>query len=133
MGLNIDHPLFSASTFFSTSFAAEYYVLAALGGFKLVPCLCIGILIILLTVYIRIALVIYDWLINLDDEIRCFWAFQEGRRKLKAGTVLYALSRYPPIVQLVLSVRTDMPMSSTVCSRCLVPSLAFPEISVRRT
>ncbi|KAM5531440.1 hypothetical protein V8D89_014897 [Ganoderma adspersum] len=91
LGFDIDHPLLSASAFFSTSFAAEYYVVVAL------------------------ALVVYDWLINLDDEIRCFWAFKEGGPKLKAGTVLYTLSRYPPIVQLALSVRTDMPMSSTEC------------------
>ena len=75
----------------------------------------------LLTEYMSIALVVYDWLINLDDEIRCFWAFKEGRPRLKAGTVLYALSRYATIFQLILSVWTDIPMSSTV--RAVFPPL----------
>lgn len=68
-----------------------------------------------------LALVVYDWLINLDEEIRCFWDFRKGRCKLNIGVLLYGLSRYPPIIHLALGVQTNLPISSTVCSHYLQP------------
>ncbi|KAM5545109.1 hypothetical protein V8D89_001220 [Ganoderma adspersum] len=59
------------------------------------------------------AFVTYDWLINLDEEIRCFWDFSKGRR-LTAAALLYGLSRYPPIVLTILQLQTIFPMSDKV-------------------
>ncbi|PIL32845.1 hypothetical protein GSI_04962 [Ganoderma sinense ZZ0214-1] len=56
------------------------------------------------------AFVTYDWLINLDEEIRCFWDFSKGCR-FTAAAVLYGLSRYPPIILIILQLRTIFPMS----------------------
>lgn len=67
----------------------------------------------LLTYRIRLAYVIYDWVISLDEEIAAFWAFPKNR-KLTAATLLYALSRYPPIIEVILIWRTVFPMSDIV-------------------
>lgn len=55
-------------------------------------------------------------MIRFDDEIRCFWDLRDGR-KVTAAALLYALSRYPLIIQLALTVQTIQPMSDTVCLR----------------
>ena len=49
----------------------------------------------LLTSYTHLAFTAYDWLINLDEEIHCFWDFLRGRRPTVAA-LLYGLNRYPP-------------------------------------
>ena len=59
------------------------------------------------------AFVVYDWLINLDEEIRCFWDFRKGGKKTIA-TLLYGLSRYSVIAIHALELRTVFPMSDVV-------------------
>ena len=76
----------------------------------------------LLTSYTHLAFTAYDWLINLDEEIHCFWDFLRGRRPTVAA-LLYGLNRYPPIVVLILQLQTIFPMSdkvrATVMCYCL--------------
>ena len=59
------------------------------------------------------AFALYDWFISLDEEIAVVWAFRE-RRKLSRAPLLYALGRYPAIVQAILIWQTVFPMSETV-------------------
>lgn len=63
------------------------------------------------------AFVTYDWLINFDEEIRCFWDFSKGRR-LNAAALIYGLSRYPPMILIILQLRTVFPMSDKVRPSC---------------
>ncbi|KAM5537622.1 hypothetical protein V8D89_008700 [Ganoderma adspersum] len=58
-------------------------------------------------------LVVYDWLINLDEEIHCFWDLREGR-KLTAAAVIYGITRYPLIIANILVLQTAFPMSETL-------------------
>ncbi|KAI1783242.1 hypothetical protein LXA43DRAFT_1067811 [Ganoderma leucocontextum] len=60
------------------------------------------------------ALVVYDWIINLDEEIDCFWDFHKGR-KLTAAALIYGMTRYPLIVATLLVLQTAFPMSETAC------------------
>ncbi|PIL23403.1 hypothetical protein GSI_14714 [Ganoderma sinense ZZ0214-1] len=57
-----------------------------------------------------LAFVVYDWLINLDEEIRYFWTFRKGGIPLVAA-LLYVLSRYLIIVMAVLQVQSIAPLS----------------------
>ena len=68
----------------------------------------------LITDQTRLAFVLYDWLINLDEEIRCFWNVRKDRRPT-AAAVFYVLLRYPPIIHEFLGVPTLFPMTETVC------------------
>ena len=61
------------------------------------------------------AFVLYDWFISLGEEITAIWLFRKDRR-LVVATLLYALSRYPSIVEAILIWRTVFPMSELV--RC---------------
>ncbi|KAM5533764.1 hypothetical protein V8D89_012539 [Ganoderma adspersum] len=67
------------------------------------------------------ALVVYDWLINLDEEIRCFWTFRKGGR-LNAAVILYGLSRYPIMLLAILLLQTVYPMSDTLSSKSASPN-----------
>ena len=67
-----------------------------------------------------IAFVIYDWLINLDEEIRLFWHFREGGRPTVAA-LFYGVSRYSTIVTQVLQLQTVFPISDVVRIRCHIP------------
>ena len=60
-----------------------------------------------------LALVIYDWLINLDEEFRCFWTSRKGRVQPVAA-LLYIISRYLSIVIEVLEAQTVVPLSDIV-------------------
>lgn len=68
------------------------------------------------------AFVTYDWLINFDEEIRCFWDFSKGRR-LNAAALIYGLSRYPPMILIILQLRTVFPMSDKVRPSCRRPTI----------
>lgn len=61
----------------------------------------------------HLALVSYDWLINLDREIRYFWDYREGR-KPTAASLLYGLSRYPTVIGQILQLPTAFPLSDMV-------------------
>ena len=63
--------------------------------------------------HIHLAFVVYDWLINLDEEIRCFANVPKGR-KLNAAVLLYGLSRYPPMLQVIFVFRTIYHMGDVV-------------------
>ena len=67
----------------------------------------------LITDQTGLAFVLYDWLINLDEEIRCFWNIRKDRRPT-AAAVFYVLLRYPPIIYEFLGVPTLFPMTETV-------------------
>ncbi|KAM5543404.1 hypothetical protein V8D89_002655 [Ganoderma adspersum] len=64
--------------------------------------------------FAMLALVVYDWLINLDEEIRCFWTFRKGRVQ-PVATLLYMLSRYLSILIEVLELQTVVPLSDMAC------------------
>ncbi|KAM5545116.1 hypothetical protein V8D89_001227 [Ganoderma adspersum] len=51
----------------------------------------------------------YDWLIRIDDEVRLFWRFRTGH-KPPLAVLTYALSRYAPIIQFSILVRSIYPM-----------------------
>lgn len=65
----------------------------------------------------RLALVVYDWLISLDEEIHSFWDLRKGR-KLTAAAVIYGITRYPLIIANILVLQTAFPMSETVRAQC---------------
>lgn len=66
--------------------------------------------------YLCPALVAYDWIVNLDEEIHCFWDFRKGR-KLAAAPLIYGMARYPLILRNILILQTAFPMSEAVCVR----------------
>ena len=70
-----------------------------------------------LTDCIHLAFVVYDWLINLDEEIRCFWNIRKGRR-LNAAVLLYGLSRYPPMLQAILVLQATYSTADVVGFQC---------------
>ena len=57
----------------------------------------------------------YDWFINLDEEIHSFWS----HRKLNAAAILYGLTRYSTIVYQVLAVQSAFLKTNTVRIPCL--------------
>lgn len=69
--------------------------------------------------YLCTAFTVYDWLINLDQEITSswFWDFRKGRR-LTAASLLYGLSRYPPMILQFLGMLSAFPMSDMVGVHC---------------
>lgn len=82
------------------------------------------------------ALVVFDWLINLDEEIRWLWNFRKGG-KFNAAALLYGLSRYPTILLAILDLQTIFPMSNTVgpqspcmmpCHRCLTGTYLHSDV-----
>ena len=70
-----------------------------------------------------VALVVYDWLINLDEEFRCFWTFRKGRVQ-PVATLLYIISRYLSTVIEVLEAQTVVPLSDMV--RAILGPGTFP-------
>ena len=62
------------------------------------------------------AILMYDWLIRIDDEVRLFWRFRKGH-KPPLAVLTYALSRYAPIIQFSILVRSIYPMFELVIFR----------------
>ena len=56
-----------------------------------------------------LALIAYDWLLCLSQEITLVW-----RSKPNAASLVYASSRYSLLVQSILSIATEYPMSDLV-------------------
>ncbi|KAM5543368.1 hypothetical protein V8D89_002953 [Ganoderma adspersum] len=57
------------------------------------------------------AILFYDWLLCLDQEVTCIW---KAAGDLNAGSLVYALSRYPMIIGLVINTATVFPLSLSV-------------------
>ena len=60
-----------------------------------------------------LAFVIYDWLINLEEEIHIIWHIP-GPCRLNAAVLLYGLHQYSIIFIEVLNILTQFTMSETV-------------------
>ncbi|KAI1794385.1 hypothetical protein LXA43DRAFT_996881 [Ganoderma leucocontextum] len=69
--------------------------------------------------FAMLAFLVYDWLINLDEEIRCFWDFRKGRRHMIAA-LIYGLSRYLSIVVEILELQTVFLLSDMDVSSCKI-------------
>ncbi|KAM5545123.1 hypothetical protein V8D89_001234, partial [Ganoderma adspersum] len=52
---------------------------------------------------------LYDWLICLDQEVACIWKAVGG---INAGSIVYTLSRFPLMMGIVLTTTTIYPLSS---------------------
>ncbi|KAM5543369.1 hypothetical protein V8D89_002954, partial [Ganoderma adspersum] len=55
-----------------------------------------------------LTILFYDWLLCLDQEVTCIWKARGG---LNAGSLVYALSRFPMMLSGVLSTATAFPLS----------------------
>ncbi|KAI0333085.1 hypothetical protein GY45DRAFT_1335108 [Cubamyces sp. BRFM 1775] len=58
-----------------------------------------------------IALLVYNWSINLDDEVNLFWSFPT-----KWASLLYFAIRYPVVMVPVVSIPTLYPLSDQSCA-----------------
>ena len=58
------------------------------------------------------ALLVYDWLLCLDQEVRFIWAWRSKRVTL--SSIVYTLSRYTPLISNILAITTIYPMSDLV-------------------
>ncbi|KAM5543366.1 hypothetical protein V8D89_002951, partial [Ganoderma adspersum] len=58
--------------------------------------------------YNHIAMLFYDWLLCLDQEVACIWKARGG---LNAGSLVYAFSRFSLIFGMVSNTATIFPMS----------------------
>ncbi|KAI1786607.1 hypothetical protein LXA43DRAFT_48525 [Ganoderma leucocontextum] len=63
-------------------------------------------------VYAACAILIYDWLLCLDQEVRFIWNWRPGVSVV--SLLLYALSRYALLISRILSIATNYPMSDLV-------------------
>ena len=81
----------------------------------------------LLTSYTHLAFTAYDWLINLDEEIHCFWDFLRGRRPTVAA-LLYGLNRYPPHRCAHSSITNDISHVGQGACHC---DVLLPEVYLR--
>ena len=59
----------------------------------------------------RAALVVYNWLINLDDEVKLFWS-----SPVKGASLLYFAIRYSAFVEPILGIPTFYSLSDKVRS-----------------
>lgn len=67
------------------------------------------------------ALVVFDWLVCLGQEIALIWNWPNGRAT--GPTLVYAFSRYMLLIQTVLAVTTNYQMSDTVRRTTTYPAL----------
>ncbi|KAM5545121.1 hypothetical protein V8D89_001232 [Ganoderma adspersum] len=58
-----------------------------------------------------LVIMLYDWLVCLDQEVACIWKPSGG---LNAGSLVYALSRFPVMMSVVFSTATISPLSIPV-------------------
>ena len=54
---------------------------------------------------------LFDWLLCLNEEVVCIWKTAGG---LNAGSVVYALNRFPLMVGLVFNIVATLPLSLLV-------------------
>lgn len=59
-----------------------------------------------------LALLVYDWLLCLDNEVRFIWNWRS--RGVTISLIVYALSRYTWLIQNSISIATIYPMSDLV-------------------
>ena len=72
------------------------------------------------------ALLVYEWLLCLGQEVRFVW----GRRSVATvASVVYILSRYAMLIQYVVAIATNFPMSDLVRS----PFFVLPSSLVSET
>ena len=69
---------------------------------------------------------LFDWLLCLNEEVVCIWKATGG---LNAGSIVYALNRFPLMVGMVFNIVATLPLSLLVSkykshSR-YVPSLMY--------
>ena len=57
------------------------------------------------------ALVVYDWCLCLSLEVRFIW---EWRSRVTLSSLLYAFSRYGMVIQAILAIASNLPMSDLV-------------------
>lgn len=60
------------------------------------------------------AILFYDWLLCLRQEFECIWMATGG---LNAGSLVYALSRFPVMLGLAFTTATIFPLSMLVSNR----------------
>ncbi|KAI1784388.1 hypothetical protein LXA43DRAFT_1042626 [Ganoderma leucocontextum] len=58
--------------------------------------------------YAAFAILVYDWFLWLDQEVRFIWNWHS---KVTSPSLVYALSRYAVLIQLLVTVPTAYPMS----------------------
>ena len=79
---------------------------------------------LMLTCNIPTGLLVYDWLLCLDQEIRFIWTWRS--RGITLVSLVYLFSRYAMIAQMLLTIMTTYPMSDQVC--CLTtPMFSFSQ------
>lgn len=67
----------------------------------------------MLTAGLGVAVLIYDWLLCLDQEVRFMWTLRSQRVKA-VSSLVYLFSRYALILELLLIILTIYPMSDLV-------------------
>lgn len=72
--------------------------------------------------HVFVALVLYEWLITLDEEINSIWHFRNAY-KFNVAALLYGLSRYPMMINQLLSLLTWFPMSDMASAYPFCPLL----------
>ena len=83
--------------------------------------------------YTLTAMLLYDWVLCLDQEVACIWKARGG---LNAGSLVYALSRFSLIFGMVSNTATIFPMSPLVSSRVHCQSripVVYPPTEVNTT
>ena len=60
-------------------------------------------------------LVVYDWLLCLGDEVTFIWNWR-SKAGFSLSFLVYAFSRYGILIQMLLSVASNFPMSDLVCN-----------------
>ncbi|KAI1782262.1 hypothetical protein LXA43DRAFT_1104450 [Ganoderma leucocontextum] len=73
-------------------------------------------------VYAACAILIYDWFLCLGQEVRFIWNWHS---KVASSSLVYAFSRYAVLIQLLLTVATNYPMSDLLVvvdwGKCMDP------------
>ncbi|KAI1786614.1 hypothetical protein LXA43DRAFT_1109322 [Ganoderma leucocontextum] len=63
-------------------------------------------------------ILVYDWLLCLDEEVRFMW---NGRSGVTVSWLVYGLSRYALLIQNLLGLATIYPMSDLLYGKCMGP------------
>ncbi|KAM5545128.1 hypothetical protein V8D89_001239, partial [Ganoderma adspersum] len=64
------------------------------------------------------AILLYDWLLCIDQEVAFIWKAAGG---LNAGSLVYALSRFPFMMGLVINTATIFPLSISILTLSVMP------------
>ena len=60
---------------------------------------------------VAVVIPVYDWFLSLDQEVELIWNWHSG---LTGASLVYALSRYAMIVQSLVTLATNVPMTDLV-------------------